>query len=728
MHQRGWRGFCLFVLLAAPLRQASATGVPIDGYLPLVGISLTRDFIDDYTFQPVASPTMSEPQLGANGSAHYDVALLDTGAAVSILNATSRPLFAIDDEFPGDAGDDGFQGGNSITIGGATGFVEGEILDPLGLFASGLQNPPRTSTSGPLAITPSGMTGQTNTSMVAVPPESDLPNVLGLSFASQYATRIRSDLPQIFTMNGQTVRTPAIEFHPRGSGGMGITRKAPLSLNGQSPVTPQHIPTLDPDLILDTPWEDPFAPTVVFGGLFLNVEVEDTNNGELHKLDDHQFFFDTGASVTVVSEFKAFELGFDVTTQEPEFTLAIVGSGGTKLDVPGFFVDKFTLPALGGSIVATNVPVIVLDIADPSDPNNIIDGFVGTNLLSGRNLMIDPNPATSAPPSAGLYISDPVTVQANWTSTASSAWDQAGSWSNAAVPTNLTIANVRRTSAAIVPAVISSSTTVWEVNVSGLSESQRMTLSISNGAKLTTFAGLNIEQFGEFALANGSLDVQYVDIRSGGRLTGAGSIATGSGPIPGQVENVAGVVAPNSPTSVTAPGTLNIEGRFSNGFAGTVELHVAGGAAGQFDRLIVDGPVTLAGTLRVLSSASLAPMTQLAVITSTESIAGEFDMLDLPALTGDRAFVVDYSDLAVTLKVTLRGDFDGDFDFDNDDLAEWRAGYGSKYSGQDFLHWQRRFGTTFENMSPVPEPAGAALALTGLALVARRKRRHARSF
>jgi hypothetical protein len=728
MHQCGWRGYFLFVLLAVPVRPACATGVPIDGFLPMVGISLTHEYIDDFTFAPVPSTTMSEPQLGAGGSAHYDVALLDTGAAVSILNATSRPLFGIDDEFPGDAGDDGFAGGNTITIGGATCFVEGDILDPLGLYASGLQNPPRTSTSGPLAITPSGMVGQTNTSMVAVPPESDLPNVLGLSFASQYTTRIRSDQPQIFSMNGHTVRTPAIEFHPRGSGGMGITRKAPLSLNGDSPVTPQHIPTLNPDLILDTPWEDPFAPTVVFGGLFLTVDVEDDAAGEGGELDNYQFFFDTGASVTVLSEFNAFQLGFDVTVDEPEFTLAIVGSGGTKLDVPGFFVDKFTLPALGGSIVATNVPVIVLDIADPSDPNNIIDGFVGTNLLSGRNLTIDPNPATSGGPSAGLYISDPVTVQANWTSTSSSAWDQAGSWSNAAVPANLTIANVRRTSAAIVPAVISSNTTVWEVNISGLSDSQRMTLSITNGAKLTTFTGLNIEQFGEFSLANGSLDVQYVDIRNGGRLTGNGSIATGSGPIPGQVENVAGVVAPNGPTSVTAPGTINIEGRFSNGFAGTVELHVAGASAGQFDRLVVDGPITLDGTLRVVSSASLAPRTELAVITSTDGIVGEFEMLDLPALSGDRAFVVDYSELAVTLKVTLRGDFDGDFDFDNDDLAKWRAGYGSKYSGQDFLHWQRRLGTTIPNVSAVPEPAGAALALTGLALGTHRKRRRLTSF
>src|SRR4029079_15625688 len=107
-----------------------------------------------------------------------------------------------------------------------------------------------------LVMSTGAMRGQTNTSMVVPLPESDLPNVLGFSFIGQYATRIRNDLPQILTVNDQTVRTPSVEFITRGSGGMGITRKAGITISGATPLSPQYV--IDPGNpnILDEPWED----------------------------------------------------------------------------------------------------------------------------------------------------------------------------------------------------------------------------------------------------------------------------------------------------------------------------------------------------------------------------------------------------------------------------------------------------------------------------------------
>lgn len=720
----------IFLAAAATLGmlggRAFATGVPIDGFLPMVGISLTREFVDDILpIAPVPSTTMSAPQLGLGGVAHYDVALLDTGAAVSIISSASRAAFGIDNVYAGQGGEDGFTGAGTITIGGATGFVEGDVLDMMGLYAGGLQTPTRVPGPGPLVLNASGLHGQTNTSIVAVPPESDLPNVLGLSFISQYATRIRADQPQIFTLDNQTVRTPAIEFFPRGSGGMGIVRKAPLTLQGESPVTPQHVPNYeDPERWLEMPWEDPLGPTFVSGGLFLNIDVEDDLAGDGDKLDNIDFFFDTGASVTVVSEFNAFQLGFDVTHDEPEFTIAVVGSAGTKLDVPGFFVDKFTIQAIGGSIVATHVPVVVLDIVDPSDPNNIIDGFVGTNLLSGRNLVVDPNPAISGGPSAGLYISDTVTMNSNWSSaSASASWSTAASWSAVAEPGTLTIANVRWVAGAHQTAVVSGNATAWEVNVSGVASDHTMTVSVPSGAKLTTFTGLNIEQHGAVALAGGTLDVQYVDIRDGGRLSGSGFIATGSGPIPGQVENVSGVVAPS-----VGMGVLNIEGRYSNGPEGVLEISITGLTAGtQYARLAVDGPVTLAGSLKVLLPGAIPFVPALGaaftILTASDGLGGEFDVLDLPGLPAGRAWYLGYEDAALLLKVTIPGDFNGDFTVDAADLTEWRAGE-SKYSSADFLVWQRNLGASISPIAGVPEPAALALMVSASFGVAgaRRKR------
>ena len=94
----------------------------------------------------------------------------------------------------------------------------------------------------------------------------------------------------------------------------------------------------------------------------------------------------------MVSQINALRLGFDVLLDEPEFTISIVGSGGVLNDIPGFFVEEFTIEALGGSVTANNVPVIVLDVVDPSDPGNVVSGIVGTNLFDGRNHRDRPEP------------------------------------------------------------------------------------------------------------------------------------------------------------------------------------------------------------------------------------------------------------------------------------------------------------------------------------------------
>jgi hypothetical protein len=377
--------------------------------------------------------------------------------------------------------------------------------------------------------------------------------------------------------------------------------------------------------------------------------------------------------------------------------------------------------------VADRVPVIVLNVTNPADPGNVVAGIVGTNVLSGRNLVIDPDPSIGGGNlGPQLYISDAVTTEANWNSAFGTNWGFGASWSTGTVPGVLTIANVRFAPGVDQLAVVTANYTAWEINVSGASESQSMTLRVHGpGGKLTTFAGLNVEQFGHVQLVNGMLDVQNVDIRDGGRLSGNGSIFTGSGPIPGQVENVSGVVAPRALSGGLGQ-DLNIEGRYSNGIAGTLEIEARDLGA---SRLAVIGPATLAGTLRVvIPSGAPQPIqaTPYTILTATEGIAGKFDVLDLPTLLlSDRVWFVDYNETDVTLKVTLPGDFDGDFDVDAADLPIWEAGYGTTHTGADFLAWQRNLGRHVGISAPVPEPASAGLVSIALAsyLGARRKQR-----
>src|SRR5690606_33480594 len=161
--------------------------------------------------------------------------------------------------------------------------------------------------SGSLAMNQTAMKGQINTSLATLPEESTLPNIIGLSFASQYTTRIRNSLPQVFEKDGKTVRTPAVDFQPLGSGGLGITRKVQLFLEGDTPSNPVYILDIIGVSNGGEFWDNPSAPTIVQGGHFINANFQ--NNGASL---NSKFFLDTGASVTVLSTFKALEMGFDV--------------------------------------------------------------------------------------------------------------------------------------------------------------------------------------------------------------------------------------------------------------------------------------------------------------------------------------------------------------------------------------------------------------------------------
>ena len=410
------------------------------------------------------------------------------------------------------------------------------------------------------------------------------------------------------------------------------------------------------------------------------------------------------------------QLGIDVLLDQPDFTVAVIGSGGAKEDVPGYFLDSFTIQALGGSVTATNVPVIVFDVADPGNTANIVPGIVGTNLLSGRNVVIDPVPALGGGgASPSLYISDPVTVQRNWTSTAASgAWTTAGNW-NGAAPTVLSVVDLRNVASGNQEVMLAGNVEAWEVNVSGDAIRDEMMLRVSNGATLTTFAGINVETFGTIRLEDGTLDTQYVEIL-GGTLEGQGHIHTGSGPIDGQVENRNGLVSPGLPGQANV-GTLSISGRFANGHDGIVWMHIGFAPSGPAsDQIIVDGTVNLDGTLDLgllANGASIAPqLGQSFSLITGETIVGEFSSVLLPALAADKMWQLTYSETAVVLNVTIPGDFNGDGMVAGEDLDVWKADNGTLYNGSHLLAWQRNLGMSIvPPLTSIPEPATSILAL-----------------
>lgn len=724
-----------FALLTCP---ALAQHVPLDGYLPMLGFGLTAEFNEDFGF----SPEPSSSPAGANflgpgsssssyGTAHYDVALLDTGAGFSLLNPDGYQAFNIAGRYPGES--DGFAGTESLPVGGASGQVNALINDPVGIYAGGLQD--RAGTATNLVMPHAAVTGQTNVSLVTMPAPTQLPNVIGLPFASQYATRIRNDAPQVFQLNGKTVRTPAIDFLPLGSGGGDINRRAPLDLLPGAGF--QSAPTYLPNIVnfdIDNPQENPSTPTLMASssaGLFIDVDI---SNGE-ESLQDRSFFFDTGASVTVVSEENAARLGFDVYLDEPEFTVPVIGSSGSAIDVPGFFVDELEIFVFGGTpVVVPNVPVLVLDVVNVSNPSNIVEGIVGTNVLAGRNLVIDPNPSLGGSgPSPGLYIGDIITTDAHWdTMAATGQWSAAGNWDSNAAPDYLTNATAAAASTGNQEITVVGEQLTGSLTVQGGAAGGQMTVRITPSSKLTAFSGATATEGGAIVLQQATLDVQYVDVR-GGTLAGDGLVQTGSGPIPGQVENVGGVVAPGA----DGVGVLTIDGRYSNRTAGVVQIDIGGLTPGtQHDQLVITEVAALGGTLEVsladLGAGAFQPsLGDRFEVLQYGGVRDQFQTLSLPV---GYQWEAEYGPTGLWLEVTglgLRGDFNSDGVVDAADYAVLREGMGINYMPSDIQVWLNNYGASLPNPAapsfPAPSPASFALLAMTIALscVARRRGRDA---
>jgi MYXO-CTERM domain-containing protein len=143
--------------------------------------------------------------------------------------------------------------------------------------------------------------------------------------------------------------------------------------------------------------------------------------------------------------------------------------------------------------------------------------------------------------------------------------------------------------------------------------------------------------------------------------------------------------------------------------------------------LVVDGAATLDGALDVslvnLGAGAFIPnLGNVFSILTAEEIGGEFSSFSLPALAANKMWQVTYDPTAVLLKVTIPGDFDGDFTVEYEDIEAWPAGFGSLYSGLEFLAWQRNLGMSVSPVAAVPEPTAAALAAMGLVGIVLRRR------
>ncbi len=662
--------------------------------MPRVGIGLSDEFVE-FDFLTTPSAGVSGTPLGSGGVPFYDYALVDTGAQVSLLSASAFSNFGLGEPFPGNP--DGYAGTETIDILGVGGTEQLTASDALGIYAGGLQD--RVSDGASLGLDGSLLAGQINSSIGILDPSSTLQNVLGLSFLSQYAVSVKNDQPQVFQLGGQTIRTPSVEFGTLGSApasGLSI----PLKLDPLSAFEDGPFFIFNLDLLSDLN-EDPQVPTFLAGSLFVDALATD---GASSFAGPKDFLLDTGAAVTVLSTASALELGIDAANSPPDFTLTVTGGGGVVSAVPGFYLDEFSLPGTNGDFTQSNVPVLVFDVTDPRDPENFVDGIVGTNLFAGRNYVLDPVvPSGAGSPDPRLVVSDTVTESTLWVSPALSAdWESTSSWSTSQVPDELSNIVLEPVGANNQQAILGTPQLANAVTIAGSVSGPEMQLVLGPGAALTLFGGVEIQNGGALALQSGMLDTLDLDVVEG-RLEGEGTIKSQT------AVNVRG-------GTISPEGSLMIEGalEFDSGSLLEITLRDAG-MGDDSDQLLVSSSISFAGVLSVDLAYGPA-IGDVFTIATYSSRFGEFEQLLLPAAL---LWDVTYGPTSLTLEVLGTAvDRDGDFDIDVADLLAWQRDDGSVMG---LTNWQAGFGEAGNTTVVVPETATSLLVLAGLLPFTRRR-------
>jgi hypothetical protein len=154
---------------------------------------------------------------------------------------------------------------------------------------------------------------------------------------------------------------------------------------------------------------------------------------------------------------------------------------------------------------------------------------------------------------------------------------------------------------------------------------------------------------GELRCTSGSVLLQ------GGRLSGNGLVNAA-------VSNTGGAVAPGS-----SPGNLRVQGGYTQGAQGTLEIEIAGTGAGEFDHLAVTGDASLNGTLAVRFLAGYAPVPgdSFRVLDTTGARTGTFAGVTLVGAPASIGVDVQYDAVGATI-VLVRGCGSADFNCDGD--------------------------------------------------------------
>ena len=152
-----------------------------------------------------------------------------------------------------------------------------------------------------------------------------------------------------------------------------------------------------------------------------------------------------------------------------------------------------------------------------------------------------------------------------------------------------------------------------------------------------------------FRMTGGSFDPgETLEINSGESLVGEGTIQA-------NLVN-AGTVSPG-----TSPGTITVQGNYTQESGGTLAIELGGATPGtEHDQLVITGTATLDGTLDVTMVSGFTPVLDdsFTIMTYTAQ-TGRFNTTALPSLSAGLGWLVDYQDTALVLRVVETGTISG---------------------------------------------------------------------
>ncbi len=364
-------------LAAAASADIHIEAPPVSGFVPHIVVAVTDKASTDDDWVAQTHSSVVGRYLTDRPEADYVLGLFDTGAGAHVMGyapAQRTGIIATDRVTD-----------NQVELSGATNSIFASVSYPLALFVDGLA-----------ALDPNGMlsddsrmVGQSNVAIVVgdEPPSGrpDLPTAIGSPLSVNFVTTILNDRQIAVTYDGNEYVGPDMRFYDFGDSRIPeYAGYIPLNLIPAGGMNIQYVP--DYEAIFELIFE-PGQPSIIVGvsaqSLFF-VDSVDLHHGIRSALDKRRFMLDTGAQVTVIGSGIGSRLGLNPA--QPDFEVEITDVTGETTIQPAFFLDSLEIPALGGWISYSDVPVVLMDIGSPE--GGYLEGIIGMNLFVEFNLVL----------------------------------------------------------------------------------------------------------------------------------------------------------------------------------------------------------------------------------------------------------------------------------------------------------------------------------------------------